>query len=125
MFIRYNRPNLYYMTGSEVRPTPIDADTACRVLAVADRRAIIDYLLRTDTAVVDFETLARHIEAHQESNADSDMDSLGVIVLELFHQHLPHLEAAGLIDFDSRSETVAATDEIERLQPMLDALEAI
>jgi hypothetical protein len=113
------------MTGSEVRLTPIDADTACRVLAVADRRAIIDYLLRTDTAVVDFETLARHIEAHQESNADSDMDSLGVIVLELFHQHLPHLEAAGLIDFDSRSETVAATDEIERLQPMLDALEAI
>ena len=113
------------MTGSEVRPATIDADTACRVLAVADRRAIIDYLLRTDTAVVDFETLARHIEAHQESNADSDTDSLSVIVLELVHQHLPRLEGTGLIDIDSRSETVAATDEIERLQPMLDALETL
>lgn len=48
-----------------------------------------------------------------------------MVILELLHQHLPHLEAAGLIDFDSRSETVVATNAMAALQPALDALETL
>lgn len=118
------------MTGSDVRPpTPtIDADTACRALAAAERRATIDFLLANSAGVVKFEALARHIETRQKgggADPSTNTDALGVIVLELLHQHLPQLEAAGLIDFDPRSETIAATDEIESLRPMLNILETL
>jgi hypothetical protein len=68
----------------------------CSPPPTAERSSII--LLHADTGVVDFETLAKHIETHQESSTDSDTDSLSVIVLELVHQRLPRLEGTGLIE---------------------------
>jgi hypothetical protein len=48
-----------------------------------------------------------------------------MVVLELLHQHLPQLEAAGLIDFDSRSEAIVLINGSEKVRPVLDALEAL
>ena len=113
------------MTGSGTNFSPINADSACRALAATERRAILNYLLSTDAGAADFEALARYVELQQNGDTEADTDSLGMVILELIHQHLPHLEAAGLIDFDSRTETVVATNAVESLRPILDALETL
>lgn len=125
-FLCDTRSNQCYMTSGGAHLATIDADTACRALAAAERRVILDYLLTAETNVVGFEVIARHVKSQQgNTDTEADTDPLGMIVLELLHQHLPHLEAAGLIDFDSRSETIAATDGIESLRPVLEALETL
>lgn len=113
------------MSGNTHLPA-IDANTAFRALATTERRAILDYLLSTDAGAADFKALAEHVEFRQSRGGpEAETDSLGMVVLELIHQHLPHLEAAGLIDFDSRTETVVATAAVENLRPVLDALEKL
>jgi hypothetical protein len=118
------------MTSGRAHLAAIDADTACRVLAAPERRAILDYLLRTTKDAVDFETLAKYVETQQdntttEAGRDGSGDALAMVVLELLHQHLPQLEAAGLIDFDSRSEAIVLINGSEKVRPVLDALEAL
>lgn len=114
------------MTSSGTRLAAIDADTACRALAAAERRPILGYLLNPNTEAVDFEALARHVRGYRgDSDTEADANSLGMTILELLHQHLPHLEAAGLIAFDSRTETIVATERIESLRPVLKALETL
>jgi hypothetical protein len=111
------------MTSGRAHLAVIDADTACRVLAAPERRAILDYLLRTTKDAVDFETLQDNTTT--EAGRDGSGDALAMVVLELLHQHLPQLEAAGLIDFDSRSEAIVLIDGSEKVRPVLDALEAL
>lgn len=122
------------MMSGRAHLAAIDADTACRVLAAPERRAILDYLLRTTKDAVDFETLAKYVETQQDNttteagrdgSGDAGADALAMVVLELLHQHLPQLEAAGLIDFDSRSEAIVLIDGSEKVRPVLDALEAL
>jgi len=93
----------------------VDVDTVVRALAVRSRRRVLTELVESADGTVGFEPLARRLALPEQA------DALGVVVLGLLHRDLPHLEAAGLVEYDSRSETVAATDRIATVEPLLDA----
>lgn len=87
---------------------------AYEAIADEDRRHIISTLLDSELlATVD--ELTDAIGA-----ATTDSESLR---LKLYHQHLPKLEDAGLIEYDWRSGDVVLSEDPEQLQDVLDALE--
>jgi len=103
------------MDRTSVDGLPTDVDAVIRALAARSRRRILATLLETTDRAVRFEPLAEGLAAPDRAAP------LGVITLELLHRDLPQLEATGLVEYDIRSETIAATDRLETAKPLLDA----
>jgi len=93
----------------------VDVDTLFRAVATQSRRRVLTALLETDDGTLQFEPLAEGLAASDRAAA------LGVITVELLHRDLPQLEAAGLVEYDTRSETIAATDRLATVEPLLAA----
>lgn len=83
------------------------------VLANEHRRLILSYLAETDNDVTTFEDLVDHLLVHEAEAVDDLTDES--VAIALHHIHLPKLKEAGLIEYDTQSETVRyqADDMVE------------
>lgn len=81
------------------------------VLAVlaAERRSLTVNDLRT--AILEYN--------HHEQVTDASETVLTEITLSLHHAHIPKLEAAGVVEYDSERQLVGPTERFDQLQPQL------
>lgn len=93
------------MRGSDVNQRPestsSSVDTALEVVADQRRRVVIQYLRETSDGVSSFEDCVTSVCTNCDGKRDPER-----IRTDLWHSTLPKLEAAGIVAFDSRSETV-------------------
>ena len=91
-------------------------ETAFDLLSQSRRRQVLYYLLETDRATID--DLAR-VVARAEAGAsvdEIDGDSENEIAISLIHEHVPKLEAVGVIEYDRERDVVAVTDGFEEIR---------
>lgn len=89
---------------------PDRKDELLTTLADARRRAILTYLQEAPRDVATVETLADELDTRDPGRDD-------VTEVTLVHSDLPKLDAAGVIEFDQRSNTARyrANTHVERL----------
>lgn len=100
--------------------TELSTETALKVLSETRRRRVIEFLCTEgpDTTV---RALSEHL-------ADIEQTDRKTTYIALYQQHLPTLDGAGVIEWDQRSSTVAATNDCtllyelqsELLEPFVD-----
>jgi DNA-binding transcriptional ArsR family regulator len=78
----------------------IDRDMDFRALAHPVRRELLCLLHERDDTVVSGDRLSERLADRVEGSTQEE------IHLSLYHIHLPHLDNTGLIEYDSRSNTV-------------------
>jgi hypothetical protein len=84
---------------SERAPVTPTMDVVFDVLADDDRRRVCLYLTREDPEAITVEEI---VAAVAEDCPDAEQERLAI---DLHHRHLPKLSAAGIIDYDPRSNT--------------------
>jgi hypothetical protein len=86
-----------------------DASVALELLADGDRRRLLDHLIGRLTPI-SVRELATQLAAEQDGTALADVSSetLARVRTELCHTHLPALDEAGLLEWDSDANTVTA-----------------
>lgn len=88
-----------------------------RSLADDHRRYVIEYLSETDGEVASLNELVDYVATHC-----SDAFGPEEVAIRLHHVCLPKLDDAGLLEYDSRSETVRYRPE-PLVEDLLDRLE--
>lgn len=91
-------------------------DRAFDLLRNQQRRSVLETLHAIDETVMTTEELADRVLAR-----DSDADDRDQVLTRLYHQTLPRLADDGVIDFDSRTDTVRY-DGGELIDTLLSAL---
>ena len=79
-------------------------DQVFDVLANRRRRYVLYYLREVDDGVATVQDVAEYVLGTEDELDVSD--TLRSIDTALHHVHLPKLEAAGIVEYDSRSETI-------------------
>lgn len=80
-------------------------------LARSDRRRLLGILFERAPESMPLDDLARALTLERDASVEAESDDLlSRTLTTLRHQHLPMLDAAGLIDHDHDSDTVAITD---------------
>ncbi|MFA9418207.1 hypothetical protein [Natrinema sp. HArc-T2] len=113
---------------SEIRPDSTDfddsppVDVLLELVAHQHRRDLLRYLIRsTDTPTAIDEVTTHLLERYAEGTSEQpDRDQLELL---LHHIHLPKLTAAGIIEYDSRSNELRYRRH-DRLETLLDCLDA-
>lgn len=80
-------------------------DDELKALASPERREVLDHFIATDTVVADVEVLSCKV-ARLRADGGSGRPSTEAARTELHHVHLPKLTDCGLVEYDTRSETV-------------------
>lgn len=95
----------------------VATETALRLVADERCRSVLTLLLESESRVVEFDALATHVTAEETSPEGEHLTCTDPVLLDLRHNLLPWLAAAGVIEYDERSETVRyLTDErVERV----------
>lgn len=86
-------------TNSEVETIP--TDTFLRVVANEQCRYVLTYLANASDEIVSVSELATHVKEHCSGSRTHEQ-----IVVRLHHVLLPKLEDTGLLEYDSRRNTV-------------------
>lgn len=88
-------------------------DQVIKTLNSPQRRQLLQYLLEERPTDVGQQELAEAL-----AEMGSELESTNAL---LRHQHLPVLQESGLIEYDPRSEAVRLTDQIDTVEPLLEA----
>lgn len=93
----------------------LSLDTVFDLLANRRRRYVLYYLAAAeDEQVLKLEDIAGQVEAWERewdtAETPETTDRQERIRIDLHHNHLPRLAAAGLIDYDGRTETIRNWD---------------
>jgi len=101
--------------------TQVTVDTAFEVLSNSRRRFIIATLRQRETPV-SITTLANAIGAHEAGVSPDDLSSAEQkrVYISLYQSHVPKLESAGFVVFDSDTGTVSGTGATEEIDRYLD-----
>lgn len=94
-------------------------DELLSILAVERRRHIIYYFREATTEVATIDDLVEHLLAHHDSTIDREQAKV-----TLHHQTLPTLDAAGIIEYDGRSDSVHYLGH-SRLRQLVDVVETL
>lgn len=86
------------------------------LLASAERQQVLIELWESGRTTVD--ELSRRIAAEDDERSSNDVE---YIEIQLVHNHLPRLEAYGVIEYDDGSGDVRLTATGEDLEPILEA----
>ncbi|ODR80886.1 hypothetical protein BG842_02510 [Haladaptatus sp. W1] len=89
-------------------PSPnLSLDTIFDTLSHSYRRLILSYLSQTENDLATIDDLVTVISKH-ESETETRMQCTqdDTVRVALQHNHLPKLDDAGVIEFDTRSETI-------------------
>jgi DNA-binding transcriptional ArsR family regulator len=105
--------------GGDVELTP---DVTFELLSNPRRRYALAYLSRRDQPV-SMDELARHIAAWEGDDPVSDIEEEAVdrIQMTLYHNHIPKLTAAGLLERDERNggQVLESTDKVNQVEAEL------
>lgn len=115
--------------GGEPTATP-STDTLFSVLAHQYRRYALDCVREQRTKSLADIADAVAVRVFERPVNEIPADAQRRIYLELYHTHIPKLEAARVVKYDQSQDTVTAGDAIERAAPFLtvvddDAIEAV
>ncbi|WP_231188259.1 hypothetical protein [Haladaptatus sp. DYF46] len=100
-------------------------DTIFDVLSHSRRRQILSYLSQTEDNLVTVAELVTVISKHEsESEMSVQRTQDDAVGIALRHNHLPKLADAGVIEFDTRSETIQyqAHPNVEKYLSVLDTI---
>jgi len=104
--------------------SPSDArqDELFRALANDRRRLVLRQLATTDGDVASVDDLVDEIVARADLPVDRER-----VAVALHHGALPHLDEAGLVEYDARSRTVRyrETPQVERALHLAGDVEAV
>jgi|GEM_PF-497234 len=97
-------------------------DELLELVAHQHRRDLLRYVTRSTDTTAEIDEVTTHLlERHAERTSDQpDRDQLELL---LHHIHLPKLTAAGIIEYDSRSNELRYRRHA-RLETLLDCLDA-
>ena len=105
--------------GGDVELTP---DVTFELLSDPRRRYALAYLSRRNQPV-SMEELARHIAAWEEDEPVSEIEEKTVerIQMTLYHNHIPKLTAAGLLERGERNggQVLESTDKVNQVEAEL------
>lgn len=93
------------------RKPRLTIDTALEVLASAQRRRLLGYLLDETDPPTNRDELAEQMAVR-----DADRQT---VETSLAHHHLPRLDDVGVIEYDHRSGGVRFDETLEDLEPLL------
>ena len=106
---------------SNVSNEELSQDTLFSLLSNPRRRFILQYLSRVDTPVtlrdLSIETAAWENETDAENLTDQQRKRVQV---SLYQTHIPTLEDAGIIEYDSDSSEITLTERADDLNVYLD-----
>lgn len=100
-------------TDSEARGSIEVVDQFYRSMANHRRRIAVRVL--EERQFVDLETLSEEIAAREPGESDVE-----TIEISLVHQHLPLLEEAGLVEYDSDDGSVTTESAVGEVFPLAD-----
>ncbi|MDQ2049169.1 hypothetical protein RBH26_01595 [Natronolimnohabitans sp. A-GB9] len=101
----------------------IEFDTVLDLCRDRQRRIVLAVLADQQRSL----TLNDLVKAISKHNHHRDVtavsgDELSQIALSLYHEHIPMLETASVIDYDSERDLVEPTERFDELQPYLSAI---
>ena len=87
-----------------------DFNIIFNVLQSPRRRYVLYYLYSLEDEVTGFEEMVDAVSMYEAAGTETDkLPSQYEIRLTLHHTHIPHLEAAGIIDYDQRQRMIRFT----------------
>jgi len=87
-------------------PSSPSLDTVFDLLADRRRRYAIYHLVDEGPGTVEYTTLAERVAAWETDDGDPAEDRVETVAADLYHSHLPKLDAESVADFDPRSGVV-------------------
>lgn len=99
--------------GSAKQPSP-PPNTVFRLLLDERRRQLLR-ILRQSVGVYTLTDLVDHLELLEDTEASGSE-----IECSLVHVHLPVLEEAGIVQYDTAMGTVKPTEKVRSLEPYLE-----
>ena len=98
---------------------PTTIDIAFDLLKNARRRRILSHLLMAD-GPVELKALAEKVAAAvSDQSAALPPEEFEATCTSLVHSHIPRLEDAGFIEYDTERSTVALTCQAGEIEPLL------
>ena len=104
-----------HQSDAGTRGSEISQDVAFDLLSSRLRRDVLRYLVQ-DVDVLELRSLADQLLVWDETGED-DIEE---ICIALHHVHLPKLEDAGLITYDSNQRRIECQDAVDSVAPYLD-----
>ncbi|WP_232703414.1 DUF7344 domain-containing protein [Halobacterium wangiae] len=98
-------------------------DALLDVLADAHRRFLVEFLREQPAETCSFAAAIDHVVARAEREREEQLDHDDV-ELQFYHRHLPKLADAGLLEYDTRSETIRYRPN-ERLELLFDGIQEL
>lgn len=88
----------------------------------SDRRRYLLYFLEAESGEADLRKLARLVAAHENGLNPEDVTQKGEkrVYISLYQSHLPKLESADLIEYDSDTKRVSSTKNVEQIADLFD-----
>lgn len=93
---------------------PLDSDRMFELLAEPRRRFIL-YQLRQYGRPIDLSRLAEEAAAWEAGDSDAVHTDVQRVRESLYHDHVPELDDAGVVEFDDDERRVSLTAEIRFL----------
>ncbi|WP_425494460.1 DUF7344 domain-containing protein [Natronosalvus halobius] len=95
----------------------MSTETALHLVANQRRRLVLTQLIESEQNAVAVDLLAEHLSPENPPPDSVETKSSERLLLDLYHNHLPKLEEAGLVEYDDRTETVRyhPNDRVEKL----------
>lgn len=84
----------------------ISTETALELVADERCRAILTQLRESENRTVEFDALVTYIASENPPPERGSSPYTEPVLLDLYHNRLPKLDAAGIIEYDERSENV-------------------
>jgi len=83
----------------------------------SDRRRYLLYFLEAESGEAELRELARLVAAHESGITPQNVTQKGEkrVYISLYQSHLPKLEAAGIVEYDSDSKRLTSTERVERV----------
>ena len=92
-------------SGTERQIVSATLDTVFELASVQRRRHLLASLTDGDADVFDLDTLVEQVQTAESRATDGPPPDYDTVLVALHHAHLPKLAAAGVIDYDARSQT--------------------
>ncbi|WP_227378578.1 DUF7344 domain-containing protein [Haladaptatus halobius] len=100
--------------GGHPSTPDLTPSTASKVLATAECRTVVQYLIAKETDTTDFDELVDFVHEEIDTITTSEQARIGLI-----HIHLPKLADYDVIEYDGRSAPIYYRDHLQ-LEAMLD-----
>lgn len=84
----------------------IKTDVALSLVTDRRRREVLRYLIEADDDAVSLDDLVDEVVTEEAGPPDSSRPTRKQVAVTLQHSHLPMLDDAGVVEYDTRSDTV-------------------